>query len=188
MDYEAVNGKTLAHALRGLSVNLLVRDVLQEVEFLRTVFGMQTYKVSQDFAICVHGDSVFQLHADHTFTTNALYGLLPESALRGAGIELRLHEADPDLAAERASAFANSMVLAPPSDKSGHGLREAIILSPHGYAWVPSRRISDKLSAFIEFCAPIVRWAFFVVGHTSVFTGLAQGDATLAHRACASCQ
>ena len=144
MDYEAVNGKALAHALRGLSVNLLVRDVLKEVEFLRTVFDVQTFKVSQDFAICIHGDSVFQMHADHTFITNAMYGLLPESAPRGAGIELRLHEADPDLAAERACGFANAMVLAPPADKTGHGLREAIILCPHGYAWVPSRRIDGK--------------------------------------------
>jgi hypothetical protein len=109
------------------------------------VFGVQTYKVSQDFAICVHGDSVFQLHADHTCTQNALYGLLPESAPRGAGIELRLHEADPDRAAERAARFANAMVLAAPTDKAGHGLREAIILCPHGYAWVPSRRIGSEM-------------------------------------------
>jgi hypothetical protein len=141
MDYEVVNGKTLAHSLRGLSVNLLVKDVWLEVDFLRTVFGVRTHQVSKDFGICVHGDSVFQLHADHTFTGNALYGLLPESAPRGAGIELRLHEADPDLAAERASRFTNAMVLAAPADKAGHGLREAIILSPHGYAWVPSRPI-----------------------------------------------
>jgi hypothetical protein len=147
MDYEAVSGKALAHALRGLSLNLLVRDVLLEVEFLRTVFGVQTYKVSQDFGICVHGASVFQLHADHTFTQNALYGLLPESPPRGAGIELRLHEADPDLAAERASRFANAMVLAAPIDKVGHGLREAIILCPHGYAWVPSQRIGGEVAA-----------------------------------------
>ena len=141
MDFDAVNGKTLAQALRGLSVNLLVRDVLLEVDFLQTVLGVRTHQVSRDFGICIHGTSVFQLHADHTFTQNALYGLLPESAPRGAGIELRLHEADPDLAAERASRFANAVVLAAPADKVGHGLREAIILSPHGYAWVPSRPI-----------------------------------------------
>lgn len=141
MDFDAVNGKTLAHALHGLSVNLLVRDVLLEVDFLHTVFGVQTHQVSRDFGICIHGGSVFQLHADHTFAQNALYGLLPESAPRGAGIELRLHEADPDLAAERAARFANAVVLAAPADKVGHGLREAIILSPHGYAWVPSRPI-----------------------------------------------
>jgi hypothetical protein len=51
-----------------------------------------------------------------------------------------LHEADPDLAAAQAEG-AGGMVLQPPTDKKGHALREAVILSPAGYAFVPSRRI-----------------------------------------------
>jgi hypothetical protein len=58
----------------------------------------------------------------------------------GAGVEIRLHEADPDLAAAQAEG-AGGMVLQPPTDKKGHALREAVILSPAGYAFVPSRRI-----------------------------------------------
>ena len=141
MDYETVPARDFAHALRGLSVNLLVRDVPAEAAFLVAVFGMQAHRVSADFAILTHAGQPFQLHSDASFGRHPLSALLPEAGPRGAGIELRLHEADPDQAAERALGFETGMVLQAPLDKPGHGLREAVILSPSGYAWVPSRRI-----------------------------------------------
>lgn len=141
MNYETVPAQSFGHALTGLSVNLLVRDVLVEVGFLKNVFKMQCFRVSRDFAIVVHAGQPFQLHADATFSSHPLYHLLPENGLRGAGIELRLHAADPDQAAAVAADFPGAMVLQAPTDKTGHGLREAVILCPNGYAWVPSRRI-----------------------------------------------
>ena len=39
------------------------------------------------------------------------------------------------------SLFPDAVLLQGPTDKVGHGLREAVILCPMGYAWVPSRRI-----------------------------------------------
>ena len=42
-----------------------------------------------------------------------------------------------DLAAARAEA-AGGTILQPPTDKP-HGLREAYLLDPDGYVWVPSR-------------------------------------------------
>ncbi|GAB1481070.1 hypothetical protein MASR2M74_36530 [Paracoccaceae bacterium] len=141
MDYETVPARDFGHALRGLSVNLLVRDVGAEVAFLVAVFGMLAHRVSADFAILTHAGQPFQLHSDASFGRHPLSALLPEAGPRGAGIELRLHEADPDQAATRAQGFEAGMVLKAPLDKPGHGLREAVILSPSGYAWVPSRRI-----------------------------------------------
>ena len=142
MDYETVPAAEFGHALRAISVNLLVRDVRAEVAFLTQVFAMQAHRVSADFAIVLHAGQPFQLHADHTYGAHPLLSLLPEAGPRGAGIELRLHEADPDQAAEKASDFPDATILQAPKDKPAHGLREAVILCPMGYAWVPSRRIT----------------------------------------------
>ena len=141
MNYETVPAPEFGHSLRAISVNLLVRDVVAEAAFLAAVFGMQAQRVSADFAIMLHAGQVFQLHADHTYGAHPLLGLLPEAGPRGAGIELRLHEADPDAAASRLADFPDALLLQAPTDKAAHGLREAVILCPMGYAWVPSRRI-----------------------------------------------
>lgn len=141
MDYDKVSAAAFGHALRGISLNLLVRDVEAEVAFLTAVFGLAAHRVSRDFAILTHAGQPFQLHADGTYAGHPLPGLLPEAGPRGAGIELRLHEADPDLAVARLSAFPEAMLLQAATDKPNHGLREAVILCPMGYAWVPSRRI-----------------------------------------------
>ncbi len=141
MDYDTTPAATFGHALTGLSVNLLVRDVEGEAAFLRAVFGMAVHRLSPDFAILVYAGQPIQLHADATFASHPLHALLPEAGPRGAGAELRLHETDPDDACLRAADWPDAMVLAPARDKAAHGLREAVILSPAGYAWVPSRRI-----------------------------------------------
>ncbi|MGB8815566.1 MAG: glyoxalase [Paracoccaceae bacterium] len=141
MDYDTVAAQEFGHSLTGLSLNLLVRDVLAEATFLTAVFGMQAYRTSRDFAVLVYAGQAFQLHSDATYASHPLPSLLPEAGARGAGIELRLHETDPDQACARAAQFAGAIVLQTPRDKVAHGLREAVILCPQGYAWVPSRRI-----------------------------------------------
>lgn len=140
MDYETVPANDFGHSLRAISINLLCRDVAREVSFLEQVFGMTPFRQSRDFAIIVHAGMPMQLHSDASFANHPLSALLPETGVRGAGIEIRLHEADPDQAASRAE-LAGGILLQPPTDKRAHGLREAVILSPSGYAFVPSRRI-----------------------------------------------
>jgi len=140
MDHDKVSGPELGHALRAISVNLLCRDVAAEVAFLTRVFGMTAHQAGRDFAILVHAGQPLQLHSDGAYASHPLPGLLPEAGPRGAGVEIRLHEADPDEAALHAEA-AGGVVLQAPTDKTAHGLREAVILSPSGYAFVPSRRI-----------------------------------------------
>ena len=88
-----------------------------------------------------YGDQVFQLHSDGTYHSNPLLGLLPENPPRGAGLEIRLYDSDPDRAEQQAKAFG-ATVLAAAANKP-HGLREAYILCDNGYAWVPSRPLSD---------------------------------------------
>lgn len=141
MDYDTLPAPEIGHALRAVTVNLLVRDVADQVAFLTACFGMTAHQASADFALMLHAGQPIQLHADATYAAHPLHALLPETPPRGAGIELRLHEADPDLAAKAAAAFPQATVLQSPTDKPNHGLREAVILCPNGYAWVPSRRI-----------------------------------------------
>jgi predicted enzyme related to lactoylglutathione lyase len=142
MDYESVSPEDFGASLRGIGLNLLVRDVPRHAAFLRDVFGMTAHRVSADFAIMAYGGQVFQLHADGTYHSNPLLGLLPEQPPRGAGLEIRLYDSDPDLAAERAEA-AGGTILQAPSDKP-HGLREVYILCPDGYAWVASRVLEES--------------------------------------------
>ncbi len=137
MDYETVGAEAFGKSLSGIGLNLLVRDVPAQCAFLGAVFGMRAHQVSADFAIVTYGGQVFQIHSDATYHSNPLLGLLPETPPRGAGIEIRLYDTDPDAAAQRAET-AGGTVLQAPSDKP-HGLRECYILCDNGYAWVPSR-------------------------------------------------
>lgn len=137
MDYDTVDADSFGRSLRGLGLNLLVRDVAAQVAFLETVFQMNAYQPTSDFAIMTYGDQVFQLHSDGTYGTHPLLGLLPENPPRGAGIEIHLYDTDPDDAVARAEA-AGATILAEALDKP-HGLREAYVLDENGYVWVPSR-------------------------------------------------
>lgn len=140
MDLETVDAAEFGRSLRGLGLNILVRDVRAEVRFLADVFGMTAHRVSADFAIMIYHGQVFQLHADPTYGANPLLSLLPEAGARGAGAEFRLFETDPDVARARAAAVPGAVILQEPTDKP-HGLRECYILCTNGYAWVPSRRL-----------------------------------------------
>jgi len=137
MDYDTIDADGFGRGLRGIGLNLLVRDVAAEVAFLKSVFGMRAHQPTADFAIMSYGYQVFQLHSDGTYHSNPLLGLLPENPPRGGGIEIRLYDTDPDEAVARAEA-AGGTILQEPTDKP-HGLREAYILCENGYAWVPSR-------------------------------------------------
>jgi catechol 2,3-dioxygenase-like lactoylglutathione lyase family enzyme len=126
-------------SLAGLTVNLLVRDIARAISFQREVLGATAVYGDADFAVLRFAGgpaaAEWMLHADHTYGEHPLLGLTGDGALRGAGIELRLHGCDPDRAAAAAAARGDP-VLAAPADKP-HGLREAYLVDPDGYVWVP---------------------------------------------------
>ena len=69
---------------------------------------------------------------------------LSELPARGLGVELRLHGCDPDRAVQAAKA-GGYRVLELAQDKA-HGTREAYILDPDGYTWVPDRPLRPNVS------------------------------------------
>lgn len=136
MDYDQVAPDAFGRSLKGVGVNLLTKDVLEEVTFLKECLGFEAFQVSQDFAIVRGCGSIFMLHHDNTYQGHAIISMLPETPPRGGGVELRAYGVDPDAATLRAEA-AGAIVLAEPADRP-HGLREAFIASPSGYVWSPS--------------------------------------------------
>jgi len=140
MDYETISPAAFGAGLRGLGLNLLVPDVAAEVRFLCDIVGFTAHRVSTDFAILTYGTDVMQVHADGTYHSHPLLGLVPENPPRGAGASLHAFETDPD-AAWADARTAGAMVLQRPTNKP-HGLRESCILSPSGYSWVVSRPLT----------------------------------------------
>jgi len=126
-------------SLGGFGVNLLVTDVAAAVAFATEVLGATLVYADPDFAVLRHGDGEWMLHADHAYDGHPLSGIARAAEGRGAGVELRLYGCDPDRA-EAAARAAGHTVLAGAADKP-HGLREAHLLDPDGYCWVPSRII-----------------------------------------------
>ncbi len=124
---------------RGVGLNLLVPEIAPMEAFCRTVLGANTIYADEDFAAVELLGSVFMLHADHSYLDHELGRAVAGTELRGAGVEIRLYGADPDRIEARARAEAH-VVLAGAIDKP-HGLREAHVVGPFGYVFVPSRPI-----------------------------------------------
>ena len=121
---------------RGIGINLLVRDVAESLRFQTAVLGATVRYWDRDFAILEALGSVWMLHHDRTYRDHPLVGIAQGADGRGAGAELRLYGLDPDQA-EAACEAGGGIVLAGAADKP-HGLREAYLLDPDGYLWVPS--------------------------------------------------
>jgi catechol 2,3-dioxygenase-like lactoylglutathione lyase family enzyme len=136
-----MSAEEYGRSLKGLGINLLVRDVARSVAFGKDVLGAMVAVADKDFAVLRYTKgrtaAEWMLHADGTYHANPLLPLLDESAVRGLGLEIRLYDCDPDEAVKRAQTHGHH-VLQEATDKP-HGLREAYILDPDGYCWVPGR-------------------------------------------------
>jgi len=121
--------------LRGLGINLIVRDVSKSLRFQSEVLAADILYSDPDFAAMRAFDSEWMVHADHTYDRHPINGILSECPERGIGIEIRLYGRDPDEAESAAQALGFE-VLASASDKP-HGLRETYIFDQDGYLWVP---------------------------------------------------
>ena len=141
-NYAEIDGAEFGRMLRGFGVNILVSDVARSCEFLSGVLHCEVLRQSDDFAILRQGQQLFQLHVDGTYAENPYLSCLPEAGFRGAGVELRLFDIDPDQAEQRAR-DAGFDILQTSTDKP-HGLRECYLLGPDGYCWVPSRALAEE--------------------------------------------
>ncbi|MBT4044103.1 MAG: hypothetical protein HOK21_02235 [Rhodospirillaceae bacterium] len=122
-------------ALRGLGVNLIVRNMADALRFQVEVLAADITYSDPDFAAIKGYGGEWMLHADHTYNDHPLQGSLAPDLARGIGAELRVYGRDPDVAEARARELGFE-VLAGALDKP-HGLREAYIIDQDGYLWVP---------------------------------------------------
>ncbi len=136
MDLETVPAEEFGRSLTGIGLNLLSPDLRRLAGFLAQVFGLYAHRLSDDFAIIRHGGMMLQIHADGTYGAHPLLSLVPEVPPRGGAMQIYRFGIDPDTASQRAEA-AGHMILEQVADKV-HGLREATILSPEGYAFSPA--------------------------------------------------
>ncbi|MDG1935154.1 MAG: glyoxalase [Paracoccaceae bacterium] len=107
-------------------MSILVRDIHMHTKFLQNIFEMSVHQLSSDFAIMVYGDDIFQLHLDTTYAKHPLLGLLPENPPRGAVIEIRLCQSEPD-ECHLWALDHNATIHHAPQDKP-YGLRDCAIL------------------------------------------------------------
>jgi len=129
-----VSPPVYGRSLRGLGVNLLVRDTARTVAFARDVLGIAVVYADSDLAVLRHGEAEWMAHADHTYDAHPLLPRTRVAALRGGGVELRVHDVDPDAAV--AAALEHGYEVLEPATTKPHGLREAYLLDPDGYVWV----------------------------------------------------
>lgn len=106
-------------ARTGMGINLLISQV-----------------ADTDFAILHHGCAKWMVHNGASHHSNPLLGLTSNGALRGIGVELRVHGVDQ----EEEAARAGNRILQTPADKPD-GLRECYLIAPDGYVWVASRTL-----------------------------------------------
>ena len=124
-----------AKSLVGFSVNLLSTNLPRALVFQSDVLAAEILHEDEDLLIIRGYDSNWMVHADHTYDKHPMLSDARSSDRRGAGVELRLHGCDPDIASSRAHELG-FQVLDGPRDQPDHGLREAHILDDDGYVWV----------------------------------------------------
>jgi uncharacterized glyoxalase superfamily protein PhnB len=124
-----------SRTLKGLTLNLLVKEIEPALSFAQEVLGAEVVYSDPDFAVLSANEAEWMLHADHTYDKHPMGDTVSADAARGAGIEIRLHGCDPDTA-EQAARIGGYEVISPATDM-GHGVREAFIRDQDGYIWAP---------------------------------------------------
>ena len=89
------------HSLAGFTINILSADLARALVFQRDVLQAEVLHQDEDLLILRGYGSNWMVHADHTYDQHALLADTRNETRRGAGIELRLHDCDPDAVAAR---------------------------------------------------------------------------------------
>jgi uncharacterized glyoxalase superfamily protein PhnB len=129
-------------SLSGFTINVLSGNLPRALVFQRDVLQAEILHQDDDLLILRGYGSNWMVHADHTYDKHPLLTDTRKETRRGAGVELRLHDCDPDAAAARALEHG-FRVLDGPRDQADHGLREAHIIDDDGYIWVPDVPVSQ---------------------------------------------
>jgi len=119
--------------LKGLSLNLLVRDVQKSLPFYTDVLGFRVHYSDVDFAALERNGAQVQLHADHTYDGMPWAERLRAAGKRGLGAEIRLMGIDPDAAEKRARQRGDPVLVA--TQDTPHGWRDCILEDPDGYTF-----------------------------------------------------
>ena len=126
---------------KGVGVNILVRDVEASIRWQAEVLGADVIYWEDHFAVMSAEGGVWLVHSDWSYRDHEMTGVVQGQEARGQGVEIRLYNVDPD-ACEARARDVNAIVLAGSLDKP-HGLREAYLVDPDGYIWVPSIALPD---------------------------------------------
>ena len=129
-------------SLSGFTINVLSGNLPRALVFQRDVLQAEILHQDEDLLILRGYGSNWMVHADHTYDKHPLLADTQNETRRGAGVELRLHDRDPDAAAARALEHG-FRVLDGPRDQPDHGLREVHIIDDDGYIWVPDVPVSE---------------------------------------------
>jgi catechol 2,3-dioxygenase-like lactoylglutathione lyase family enzyme len=118
--------------LRGLSVNLIVRDVAAALPFYTEILGLRLHYSDPDFAALAGEDRIrITLHADHTYDSQPEASRLATPGKRGTGAEIRLMGFDADDIERRARALGYEVTV--PAFVPGHRWRECRLEDRDGY-------------------------------------------------------
>ncbi len=129
-------------SLSGFTVNLLTTNIERALVMQRDVLQAEVWHQDEDLLILRGFGTSWLVHADHTYDKHPLLQDCLSHSRRGAGVELRLHDCNPDAVAARAIKFGFKL-LDGPRDQPDHGLREAHVIDDDGYIWVPDLPISN---------------------------------------------
>ena len=120
--------------LKGLSLNLIVRDVARSIPFYVDILGFRVLHRTADYAALEREGATIQLHTDRTYARQPWGARLGAAEKRGFGVEIRVLGIDPDEAERRAKERGHP-VLAPAKDWAPHGWRDCLIEDPDGYTF-----------------------------------------------------
>jgi len=129
-------------SLSGTGLNLLVHEIEPVTRFVTRVLGAHIVYEDPDFAVFTVSGGQFIVHADHTYQDHPFSASVSGLEARGAGLEIRLYDLDPD-SCETNARNHGYPVLDGSTDKP-HGLREVFILDPEGYCWVVSKPLAPE--------------------------------------------
>jgi hypothetical protein len=128
--------------LRGLSMNLLVRDVAGALPFYADVLRLRLLYSDPDFAALEGKDGIrITLHADHTYDAQPESKRLAARGKRGTGAEIRLMGLDADEVERRARALGFEVTV-PAFVPAGHRWRECRLEDRDGYMFAVGQPVT----------------------------------------------